>query len=297
MSYKRFARLVALVRVPGVRGFAAEGEAPGENSSCQSEVARSRRRLPVRGAALIAFAMTVCLLGTDVSGAASSDSNAPEPLNRFPRMLQEHFVQRVRRVEARSERRRAEIKTRADAEAYVREVREKVQKCFGPWPEKTPLKPRITGVIERDTYRIEKVIFESRPDFLVTANLYVPKGRKFPLPGVVGTCGHSVNGKAYQQYQSFSQGLARQGYVVLIFDPMSQGERLQYPGENLKSKIGAGVGEHLYAGNQQFLVGEFFGTWRAWDGIRALDYLLTREEVDARHIGVTDNSGGGTMTT
>ena len=62
-------------------------------------------------------------------------------------------------------------------------------------------------------------------------------------------------------------------------------------------KGGTGTREHLYAGNQQSLVGEFVGTWRAWDGIRALDYLLTREEVDRRHLGVTGNSGGGTMTT
>ena len=67
--------------------------------------------------------------------------------------------------------------------------------------------------------------------------------------------------------------------------------------EDLTSRIGVGVAEHLYAGNQQFLVGEFFGMWRAWDGIRALDYLLTRPEVDPRHVGVTGNSGGGTLTT
>ena len=229
--------------------------------------------------------------------ASSSNSDSLTPLNRFPRMVQEYFVKSVRRVEQQANQRRAALKTQADAETYVKDVRKKIQQSFGPWPEKTPLKPRITGVIERDLYKIEKIIFESRPDFLVTANLYIPKGRKFPLPGVVGTCGHSSNGKASSYYQSFSQGLARQGYVVLIYDPLGQGERLQYPDENLKSKIGVGVREHLYSGNQQFLVGEFIGSWRAWDGIRALDYLLTRKEVDPKHIGVTGNSGGGTMTT
>ncbi len=232
---------------------------------------------------------------TMVENSGKGDSR--EPLNRFPRMVQEYFVKAVRRVENDANKRREALKTAADAEAYVRDVREKIQQSFGPWPKKTPLKPRITGVVERDVYKIEKLIFESRPNFLVTANLYIPKGRPFPLPGVVGTCGHSATGKAIDFYQSFAQGLARQGYVVLIYDPISQGERLQYPNENLKSKYGAGVREHLYAGNQQFLVGEFIGSWRAWDGIRALDYLLTRDEVDPKHIGVTGNSGGGTMTT
>jgi hypothetical protein len=85
--------------------------------------------------------------------------------------------------------------------------------------------------------------------------------------------------------------------VVLIYDPLGQGERLQYPNEQLKSSVGVGVKEHLLCGNQQFLVGEFLGAWRAWDGIRALDYLLSRSEVDPKHVGVTGNSGGGTMTT
>ena len=218
-------------------------------------------------------------------------------LNRFPRMVQEYFVVRVRDAERQGEARRASLSNRADAEAYVRDVRRRIKECFGPWPEKTPLNPRTTGTVERDAYRIEKVIFESRPGFLVTANLYVPRGRTFPLPGVVGTCGHSDNGKAAEPYQSFAQGLARLGYVTLIFDPIGQGERMQYVDENLKPRRGTGTSEHLYAGNQQFLTGEFFGSWRAWDGIRALDYLLTRPEVDATRIGVTGNSGGGTMTT
>ncbi|MCF7973871.1 MAG: prolyl oligopeptidase family serine peptidase [Phycisphaerae bacterium] len=212
-------------------------------------------------------------------------------------MVQEYYVRQLGMVERKANERREALKTHADAEAYVADVRDKIQQCFGPWPEKTPLNARITGIVERDTYRIEKLIFESRPNFLVTANLYIPKGRPFPVPGVVGTCGHSDNGKASEFYQGFSQGLVRQGYVVLIYDPISQGERLQYADENLKSKVGVGVREHLVAGNQQFLVGESIGAWRAWDGMRALDYLLTRREVDPKHIGVTGNSGGGTMTT
>lgn len=228
---------------------------------------------------------------------AATESPRLEPLNRFPRMVQEYFVNRLRRVEADNRKEKEALSTRSEAESYIRSIREKILKCFAPFPEKTPLNPRVTGRVERDAYRIEKVIFESRPDFLVTANFYVPKNHKFPLPAVVGSCGHSDNGKANETYQSFAQGLARQGYVVLIFDPIGQGERLQYPDDLLKSRIGAGVREHNYAGNQQLLVGEMFAAWRTWDGIRTLDYLLTREEVDPRHVGITGNSGGGTMTT
>ena len=224
-------------------------------------------------------------------------ADAPEPLNRFPRMVQEYFVQQVRQAEQRSLAVKRGLKTKADAEAYVRSTRAKIRECFGPEPERTPLNARVTGIVERDTYRIEKVIFDSRPGFPVTANLYVPKDCERPVPGVVGTCGHSNNGKASESYQAFSQGLARQGYICLIYDPIGQGERLQYVKEDLSPRFRPGVTEHLIAGNQQFLVGEFLGMWRAWDGIRALDYLLTRPEVDPNHIGVTGNSGGGTMTT
>jgi dienelactone hydrolase len=239
-------------------------------------------------------------LALGLTNRLAADSPPPpplSPLNRFPRMVQEHFVERVRAAEREGLRARAALKTKTDAEGYVRDVRERILRCFGPFPEKTPLNPRVTSKVERDAYTIENVLFESRPDFWVSANLYVPKGRKFPLPGVIGSCGHSSNGKAAEPYQSFAQGLARMGYVVLIFDPIGQGERLQYGHVPEKTRPGVGVGEHLLAGNQQFLVGEFLGTWRAWDGIRALDYLLTRPEVDPKHVGITGNSGGGTMTT
>lgn len=232
-----------------------------------------------------------------LAGKIQAETQGLEPLNRFPRMVQEWFVTQLREAESRRLAKFDALGSKAEAEAHVRSVRERIASCFGPLPEKTPLNARITGSFERDAYRVENVIFESRPNFLVSANLYLPKGLNRAAPGVVGTCGHSANGKAAESYQSFAQGLARQGYVVLLYDPIGQGERLQYVDSQFKGLLGGGTREHLQAGNQQFLVDEFIGSWRAWDGIRALDYLLTRDEVDPNHIGVTGNSGGGTMTT
>jgi len=269
-----------------------------DTSDTTSDSLISRRDL-FRAASLSALglASSTEVLANEGQQPNSQKPPALEPLNRFPRMVHEHFVGRIRGIEQAALKRKAALKTRTQAEAYVREVREKIRACFDPFPEKTPLNARVTGAVERDDYKIEKVIFESRPGFPVTCNLYIPKGRKLPLPGVVGTCGHMDNAKAGDAYQSFAQGLARLGYVTLIFDPIGQGERLQYPDEQMRSRIGNGVREHLYAGNQQLLVGENFPAWRAWDGIRALDYLLSRPEVDARHVGLTGNSGGGTTTT
>ena len=227
--------------------------------------------------------------------ATRSPLPALPPLNRFPRRMQDWLVDQVRAAEARGNAMRDALRTKADAEAYVISARERIRQCFGPLPEKTPLNARLTGVVERDGYRIEKIIFESRPGYLVTGNLYVPSSRKSPLPGVVCLCGHSRNGKAGEA--SSAQGLARQGYVGFIIDPVGQGERFQYLDEDLKSRLGGGVQEHLQMGNHQTLVGEFLGAWFAWDGIRALDFLLTREEVDPQRIGVTGASGGGTQTT
>lgn len=232
------------------------------------------------------------------SGAvAQSEPVAMQPLNRFPRMMQEYYVERMRAFHAERVARFEAIATKADAEAYVKSCQSRVRQCFGPQPPRTPLNPQVTAVIERDGYQIEKLIFESRPGFFVTSSLYVPTNVEGRRPAVIGTCGHSHNGKAEEAYQSFSQGLVKKGYVCLIYDPIGQGERLQYVDEHLKSHVGNGVREHLLAGNQQFLIGESFSMWRAWDGMRALNYLLTRQEVDPSQIGVTRNSGGGTMTT
>jgi len=258
-----------------------------------------REMLATSGAVFSAAAASPApvVSGAPLPGHADPPSSTVPLLNRFPTSVQDYFMSRLGDFDEQRLRRLQGLKTKAQAEAYVRQVREKIRDAFGLFPAKTPLDPKTTGVLDRDTYKVEKLIFESRPGFLVTANLYLPKGRNFPLPGVVGSCGHTNEGKAGESYQAFSQGLARQGYVVLIFDPIGQGERLQYLKAGSGSRVGIGVREHIVAGGPQFLIGEFFGAWRAWDGIRALDYLLTRPEVDPRYVGITGNSGGGTMTT
>ena len=218
-------------------------------------------------------------------------------LNRYPRMVHQWYVDQVRLAQASKLQRMEQLRSKRDAEAYIASIKRRIRSCFGANPKRTPLNARVTGTVQREAYRIEKVVFDSRPGFSVAANLYIPSRRPGLMPGVVGTCGHSTSGKATEACQSFAQGLARLGYVCLIFDPIGQGERLQYVNAHLNSYVGEGVDEHLQAGNQQFLVGDFLGMWRVWDGIRALDYLLTRPEVDKQHVGITGHSGGGTATT
>ena len=213
-------------------------------------------------------------------------------------MVHEYYVRRLREIMGQRRQRIAGLRTRADAEAYVRHVRRAVEKSFGLLPKRTSLCPSVTGRDSYAHYDMEKVVFESRPSFLVTGNLYLPKtastGEK--CPAVLGLCGHSLEGKASEIYQSFSQGLAVKGFVVFTIDPISQGERRQFYPKDGGPRPGL-CHAHNFMGNQMVLVDDFFGTWRVWDAIRALDYLLSRPEVDRSRVGVTGNSGGGTLST
>jgi len=210
----------------------------------------------------------------------------------------ERYLVRVSN-EARDRRKQmiSAIATRQQIADRQKTVVETVWKILGGPFERTPLNPRVTGVVERPGYRIEKVVFESRPRLYVTANLYVPAapGRH---PAILGPLGHSVNGKAWPSYQKLFSNLARKGYVVLAYDPFGQGERIEYPGSRPgESAIGpGGTIEHEYAGRRLILLGANFGLFRAWDGIRGIDYLLTRAEVDQERIGCCGQSGGGTLT-
>ncbi|MFN2154025.1 MAG: alpha/beta hydrolase family protein, partial [Anaerolineae bacterium] len=219
------------------------------------------------------------------------------PRSSYPHMVHDHLVSQVRQIHAERAARLAQIETADDAQAYQEHVRAAIGRAFAPRPDKTALNARVTGTLDLPHYRIEKVIFESRPGCLVTANLYLPRGLDGPAPCVLGTCGHSEPGKAADLYQAFSQRLARAGFVVLIYDPLSQGERDQYYRSGYREQVGWGTRAHNMMGKQLELIGENLAMWRAWDGVRALDYVLSRPEVDPTRVGVTGNSGGGTMTT
>lgn len=189
----------------------------------------------------------------------------------------------------------AALKTPEDVQARQKRLREQFIEALGGFPERTPLNPQVTGKIERDDYRVEKVIYESRPQHHVTACLYLPKGSG-PFPGVLVPCGHSANGKAAEAYQRVCILMAKNGLAVLCYDPIGQGERVQLLNDQGKPAIPGSTSEHTMIGVGAWLVGSSCATYRIWDGMRSLDYLASRPEVDPQRLGCTGNSGGGTLT-
>ncbi|MCA8991096.1 MAG: acetylxylan esterase [Planctomycetaceae bacterium] len=184
----------------------------------------------------------------------------------------------------------ADIKTLADWEAKKEQYRDQLREMLGlnPWPERTDLNVRVTGVIEQDDFVVEKLHYESSPGLFVTANLYRPKVVTEKLPAVLYVCGHArvnENGISYGNkvgYHHHGCWFARNGYVCLTIDTIQLGEI-----------------QGLHHGT--FREGMWWWASRgytpagveAWNGIRGLDYLESRPEVDASRIGVTGRSGGG----
>jgi len=182
------------------------------------------------------------------------------------------------------------------AEARKRWVRAKILELIGGLPDYNgPLNARVTGRIEKPRYIIEKVIFESLPQYFVTANLYRPRAQG-KYPAVLVPLGHWDTGKVAEERTAAN--LALKGFVVLAYDPVGQGERQQAYDRRLRASLGGGsTDQHILAGAQSLLAGESFARFRIWDAKRALDYLLSRPEVDAEKVGCTGCSGGGTVTT
>lgn len=189
----------------------------------------------------------------------------------------------------------AALRTEAELLAKQKAMRAALLELMGGLPSvRTPLNARITGTVPMSGYRIEKVIFESQPGLHVTALLYLPAGPVSKRPAVLLPCGHAPDGKSFKNYQEIAGQLVARGYVVLSWDPVGQGERSQYwDAAAKKSRYNLVCGEHAVLGNLACLAGASLSRYEVWDGMRALDYLLTRPEVDGARISITGTSGGG----
>ena len=212
-------------------------------------------------------------------------------------MMWDFITGYIRLLDERRRARFAALATEEDLDELRRNVRTKLAAMWGPFPdEKSPLNPQALGAIERDGYRIEKIIYETRPRLFVPANLYRPAGDG-PFPAVIFPPGHAEEGKAYPAYQKFCIQMARSGFAVLIWDPVSQGERVQlWNAKEDKPVAGMSTSEHSVLGRQCYLLGLNLMQYRVWDSIRALDYLGARPDIDAERIGMAGNSGGGMET-
>ena len=177
---------------------------------------------------------------------------------------------------------------------YQERLRAFLDDRLGPWPERTPLNARTVATREFEDYRVENVIFESRPNFHVTATLRLPKTDP-PYPAVLVACGHARTAKAAELYQRGSILLAKKGMASLIFDPIGQGERFQILDAEGNPTMG-GTREHTLVAQGAILVGSNAANYFVWDGIRAIDYLVSRDDIDPSRIGCAGNSGGGTQT-
>ena len=184
------------------------------------------------------------------------------------------------------------LKSRDEYDAYRARMYGKYVRAVGGLDlVRTPLNAKVAGSFSRNGYRVEKVIFESRPGVYVTALLFLPDETKFkpPYHGIVLPCGHSPNGKNSPTYQRGAVQGALAGFAVLIYDPISQGEREQVPG-------GLCCTPHDRYGSLAALLGQSAARQRIWDGMRAIDYLYSRADVKKDGVGCMGNSGGGTMT-
>jgi Acetyl xylan esterase (AXE1) len=225
-------------------------------------------------------------------------SRAANPANLGRLQLEQYLDGLATQDEAARAATVAAIHTRAQAEARQAKVHAQVLSLIGALPQHTPLHTKFVGESQADGFRIRKVIFESQPNFFVTALLYIPDGTaaRGKRAAIIMSPGHGPSGKAGDA--PIAAIFARNGFIVLSYDPIGQGERLQYPDP---AKPGASLavrptGEHGEASLQPMLIGDTFARYEIWDAIRGVDLLASLPEVDPHRIGALGCSGGGTIT-
>lgn len=141
----------------------------------------------------------------------------------------------------------AEIKTLSEWQQRQKWVIKTLTDILGPFPEKTPLNAKIVKKIEKDDYIVEHIIYESQPGFYVTSSLFIPGElkKKSKAPCVIYCSGHTQDGYRNDVYQHVILNLVKKGFIVFAFDPIGQGERIEYFDNNTKKSIvGRATKEH-----------------------------------------------------
>jgi dienelactone hydrolase len=223
---------------------------------------------------------------------------AAEPPRPKPADLHRQLLALAAEQERRRRARFAAVKTADELADLQKDLRQKFLNLLGGLPVagESPA-VQTTGRIEADDYTIDKLAYESLHGYFVSALLYLPKKTDGKIPGVLSPCGHSAVGKADPTYQKLHINLAKRGFAVLTYDPVGQGERSQFwDKERGRSKFNLSCGEHAVLGNPLYLLGTSLARFRIWDGMRGLDLLAARSEVDPKRLGCAGNSGGGTLT-
>ena len=233
---------------------------------------------------------------------AAAANDAPEtnaPYSHvYPDMLVKYLAGKLNALAVKWDHERAATRTKQQIEARNRFVLQKTAEMIHGLRPQRPLRSRIVKSFEREGYRVENILLETRPDYWIPGNLYVPTRGKGPYPGIVSPCGHEVPGRMYVTFQCAHTTLAREGFVVWTYDPPEEGERRHYwnpmTGQN---EIGGPVTwAHELEGQLLILIGEALTHYRIWDGMCGVDFLSSRPEVDPKRIGCTGQSGGGLYT-
>lgn len=222
------------------------------------------------------------------SGCISSDSLHDRVLQLVPERsnhLSEAVLDELEARAGESLKRIAHPKTPEAADKVRSAIRAKLQESLGLdyFPEAPDLLPELVGEVRGDGYRLEKIIYQTLPGVKVPVHLYLPIISHQPAPAIVYYPGHWVeDSKSRPNFQAFCINMARLGFVVLNFDPFGQGER--------------GVSWRDHRRTASLLIGISQQAFAVYETRCAIDYLLTRKEVDPSRIGITGASGGGYNT-
>ncbi len=187
----------------------------------------------------------------------------------------------------------AKIQTRAEAERRQTATRKKILDLIGGLPDHpNPVPARTFSTVKADGFHIEVIAYESALKFFVTALVFVPEG-KGPFPAVIETPGHGA-GKSSEY--NWAANFAKAGIVALAVDPLGQGERMQHWDPEIGASKLERLADHEHASLSAQLIGDHISRYFINDGMRGIDYLTQRKDVDASRIGAWGCSGGGTIT-